>query len=74
MTAVESLPRYAEAEALARSRGVDLISLLGAYVSGYADSGTPAYALDNAPGEVVCKSPSEARSYMDTIISGAERG
>lgn len=41
MTAVESLPAYAEAEAVARRRGDNLISLLNAYLAGYAAGNTP---------------------------------
>ena len=39
MTAVESLPVYKKAEEVARSRGDDLTSLIGAYLSGYVAAG-----------------------------------
>ena len=39
MTAVESLQVYKEAEKIARSRGDDLTSLIGAYLSGYVAAG-----------------------------------
>lgn len=40
MTSVESLPRYAEAERVARARGGNLWDMLSAYVAGVADAGS----------------------------------
>lgn len=39
MTAVESLPVYKKAEEIAQSRGDDLTTLIGAYLSGYVAAG-----------------------------------
>ncbi|MGE8597662.1 hypothetical protein [Bifidobacterium bifidum] len=39
MTAIESLPRYAEAERVAKAHGGNLRDMLSAYVAGVADMG-----------------------------------
>ena len=41
MTMVESLPTYSSAEAEARSKGDNLISMINVYLAGYAAAGTP---------------------------------
>lgn len=46
MTAVESLPAYASAEAVARRNGDNLLGLINAYLAGYASAGINAYADD----------------------------
>lgn len=75
MTAVESLPGYAEAEAMAEKRGTNLLDLLSAFMAGYAKGAEPDYMSDDVlPGEVVCHTPEETRALMDAIISGASRG
>ena len=48
MTAVESLPAYASAEAVAKSRGDNLISMINAYLAGYATGGLIAHFDDAA--------------------------
>lgn len=44
MTVVESLPAYASAEAVAKSRGDNLIIMINAYLAGYASAGLPVEA------------------------------
>lgn len=39
MTTVESLPAYTAAEAVARHKGDNLISMINAYLAGYASGG-----------------------------------
>lgn len=46
VTIVESLPAYASAEAVARRKGDNLISLLNAYLAGYASGGMGARETD----------------------------
>jgi hypothetical protein len=41
MTMVESLPTYSSAEAEARSKGDNLISMINVYLAGYAAAGAP---------------------------------
>lgn len=41
MTMVESLPTYSSAEAEARSKGDNLISMINVYLAGYAAAGMP---------------------------------
>lgn len=41
MTMVESLPAYSSAEAEARIKGDNLISMINAYLAGYAAADTP---------------------------------
>ena len=53
MTVVESLPAYASAEAVAKSRGDNLISMINAYLAGYASAGLPVEA--EAEAEAVSK-------------------
>ena len=72
MTMVESLPRYAEAEALAESRGTNLIALIEAYIDGYIASHEPWYASDAVlDGETVCHTAEESAAHLDAIINGA---
>ena len=75
MTAIESLPHYAEAEAAARSRGRNLIDMLGAYLAGVADMGdVPNYLSDDVlPDETVCQTRGEVRAHMSAIIEASSR-
>lgn len=41
MTAVESLPAYAQAEAAARRKGLHVTDLVNAYLAGYAAGSAP---------------------------------
>lgn len=41
MTMVESLPAYSSAEAEARNKGDNLISMINVYLAGYAAAGMP---------------------------------
>lgn len=50
MTMVESLPAYASAEAVAKSKGDNLISMINAYLAGYASAGTPVKVPVDADG------------------------
>lgn len=75
MTAVESLPRYAEAEKVAAARGLNLWDMLSGYIAGIADMGgadLPDYMSDDVlPGETVLRTPEEIDAHFDRLLKEA---
>ncbi|MBT1175183.1 hypothetical protein JS530_06685 [Bifidobacterium sp. LC6] len=71
MTMVESLPAYASAEAVAKRKGDNLISLLNAYLAGYASAGTP--VDDAAMGKVLHALPTDTVLRTDADFDAFER-
>ncbi len=71
MTAVESLPAYASAEVVAKSKGDNLISMINAYLAGYASAGLPADA-ENA-GKALCALPTDTVLRTDADFDAFER-
>lgn len=55
MTMVESLPAYASAAAVAKSKGDNLLSMINAYLAGYASAGAPVDVPVDADGYPVFK-------------------
>lgn len=73
MTMVESLPGYAEAEAMAERRGSNIIDLLSAYMAGYARGAAPDYMMDTPqPGDTVLRSEDDWLA-LRAELHGSER-
>lgn len=71
MTAVESLPAYASAEAVAKSKGDNLISIINAYLAGYASAGAPIDA--ETTGKTLHALPSDTVLRTDADFDAFER-
>lgn len=65
MTMIESLPGYAEAEAVAKARGSNLVDMISAYLAGIA-----------AGGDVVTvmRTPDDVRRHFNTLTDEAAQG
>ncbi|TPF91631.1 hypothetical protein BW14_11870 [Bifidobacterium sp. UTBIF-68] len=71
MTAVESLPAYASAEAVAKRKGDNLISIINAYLAGYASAGAPINA--ETTGKTLHALPSDTVLRTDADFDAFER-
>ena len=63
MTAIESLPGYSEAEAVAKARGSNLVDMISAYLAGIAAGGDPV---------TVMRTPDEVREHFGRLMDEAE--
>ncbi|KAA8827057.1 hypothetical protein [Bifidobacterium myosotis] len=74
MTVVESLPAYASAEAVAKSRGDNLISMINAYLAGYASAGLPVEAEAEAVSKTLHALPTDTVLRTDADWDAFARG
>lgn len=71
MTTVESLPIYAQAEAVAQRKGDNLLNMINAYLTGYVagaskpveDKKYPSFRLDLSKFDVVTPKVDETTGY-----------
>ncbi|WP_034528363.1 CopG family transcriptional regulator [Bifidobacterium stellenboschense] len=78
MTMVESLPAYAAAAAVAKSRGDNLLSMINAYLAGYASAGAPDpvfsdQVFDVAPADPVSRTFSMSADVSAILDAVAKR-
>lgn len=72
MTAIESLPGYTEAEAMAARRGNNIVDLLSAYMLGYAKGAMPDYMAETPqPGDTVLRSEADWAALRDELHGDA---
>lgn len=64
MTMIESLPGYAEAEAVAKARGSNLVDMISAYLAGVAAGGDAV---------TVMRTPDEVRDHFDKLMDEASQ-
>ena len=78
MTMVESLPAYSSAEAEARNKGDNLISMINVYLAGYAAAGTPVdvettgKTLHALPTDTVLRADADFDAFEHEVL-GDER-
>ena len=60
MTMIESLPGYAEAEAVAKARGSNLVDMISAYLAGVA-------------AVTVMRTPDEVRDHFGKLMDEASQ-
>ena len=65
MTMIESLPGYAEAEAVAKARGSNVVDMVSAYLVGIAAGGDTA---------TVMRTPDEVHQHFDRLMDEAAQG
>lgn len=71
MTMVESLPAYASAEAVAKSKGDNLLSMINAYLAGYAAGSVPVDV--EAMGKTLHALPTDTVLRTDADFDAFER-
>ena len=63
MTMIESLPGYAEAEAVAKARGSNLVDMISAYLAGAA----------GGDAVTVMRTPDEVRDHFGKLMDEASQ-